>query len=414
MDRDARLAYIANKLRWLDEEAQSGGGEKKRVILMMSKPETEEALAGLDAIKFHPVSQNKDLVKSVPDKNLLLDERVVNISGVPNVSDIVIYPYTTAHVMERGLIETRTVPRSRAEIWHRARSSHGLGNRPQAYLLITKDELKSFPEDYQFSETHILHLHSVLLRGMLLWEGCSVVELPLSLHRNMFGVDEMVQRLYWQGLITMDCANVRADVSNGLGFLYGDAGLTDVGRHAARLLTLGRIESVNSACLLGQLLSKEGREQFGLILEGPVIDAIFALSAITETTDGHNTLSNAVMLTDEDKPRPHQWYKDSLSGVAADQVFREPIWLAVAIWQKLRDNRKWRGYWQAFEQTMCQGAHDLIKANQNSLAISRHISIHLDITLEKMKKALATDMPLPELEQNSRLTAQNVPSILHL
>lgn len=226
MDIHTRLALVADKLSELNKNIQGGGNGNNNTILIMSNTDADHVLRGLNSVEFVPVTKGSDIMNN-SNKNLRFDERVVNIGGVPGIGHLVLYPYTTAHIVERGKEGEciGRIPRPVAEIWHRTRTLDVSGSRSQVHLICRKEDIQAFPEER-------------------------------------------------------------------------------------------RIESVNSACLLGQLMSGGGRKRFGLTLEGPVVDSIFAIAAVTETHNGLTHLESIEMLGET--PVSNEWYKNTLSGVAAD------------------------------------------------------------------------------------------------
>ncbi|ROV89445.1 hypothetical protein VMCG_10234 [Cytospora schulzeri] len=403
VDQAARLSLVADKLSELGKKAQSAG-DKKRILLLMDKTDANMIINGPGMIKLQALENYSQLKNEGVDMNFTLDKRVVNISSVDNVGAIVVYPYTTAYVAERGQagLCKGTVPRSRKEMCYRTQFSCGSDFQPQIHYMMRSEELQDFPEDDEHSEAHTMHLPSVLLRGFLLWEDVPFAEMPVNLpyDKRVF-VKEQIGRLIRPGLIRVKCFNPLPDLVF-LGKFYGDAVLTDVGRKTAMVLLMGNVESLNSACLLGQLMSKEGRDRVGLALDSAVIDAIFTIAAVTETYDGVTHLGYDVSLSHEGDPGRRDWYKKTLTGVAADYVCRGPIWLAVAIWQKLRDDANWRGDAQAFDTNT---RPDNLTVNRGSIVISSHGSMRWDGALEKMKNVRVPDVPPPELRQNASLTA---------
>lgn len=96
MDRDARLALVADKLRELGKKVQSQSDEdKKRILLVMDCLDVEDILGSLSGIKFQ-VLEGHDQLTKCPDDNFIIDRRIANIGAVPYVGDVVLYPYTTA------------------------------------------------------------------------------------------------------------------------------------------------------------------------------------------------------------------------------------------------------------------------------------------------------------------------------
>lgn len=57
---------------------------------------------------------------------------------------------------------------------------------------------------------------------------------------------------------------------------------------------------------------------------------------------------------------------------------------------------------------MQRGVRDVYRMNNGPLSISRYKSVQWDMALDTMMQVRITDMPSPELDQDSRLTAQDL------
>ncbi|KAK7747274.1 hypothetical protein SLS53_001527 [Cytospora paraplurivora] len=307
---DERLALVADRIYELGKKIHSGEDERKRILLVMDKPELGTVCETLNShessgrISINIISSPSDL-GPLHDENIALVEGASYIGRVSNVSDIMVYPYTSAFIREHD----QTV--------------FGAGVNPEIHFLALKDECNKLPLEDETSLAHTEHL-------------------PQSLH---------------------------------------------------------------SACLLGRLMVKKVRYHVGLTLESAVIDAIYAIAAVTETTRGLTNLQRAIALVDKGNTGPRKWYTRSLLGVGADQVHRGPIWLAVAIWQRFRYDTNWRGDWRAFEEAITSRKDELY-LNAEHIFVSRYSSLDWDAAFERIKGFKVLGMIPPELRGNSRLTRQ--------
>ena len=109
-----------------------------------------------------------------------------------------------------------------------------------------------------------------------------------------------------------------------------------------------------------------------------VVNAILSLAVVTESLNGATRI-NEVIALQKDISGDDEWYNTELYGVAAGEVWRGPIWLAVAIWQKLRDNYLWRVPFDDYDE---ESQDDRLELNNGELLVYPYRSYEWDTAFE--------------------------------
>ncbi|KAG8166206.1 hypothetical protein KVR01_004758 [Diaporthe batatas] len=165
--------------------------------------------------------------------------------------------------------------------------------------------------------------------------------------------------------------------------LYERMTLTPLGRTTAVVLMKG-VRSLHSAHLLAQLLDTEQETQALNKTSSPVVEAILALSVLTEVNASDITTLFPCIKVEDWSRGDMAWYDNKFRGISKRVVGRGPLWLAVGLWHILMTDNSLRG--------------PLSHLNEASISIHVEKTTQWDLRLSKLSKICTTLLDMDKVD----------------
>lgn len=332
-----------------------------------------------------------DLRKQGP-RHILWHSHFIQTGPVAEVSGIFVDREKSAWVYDKGRTQVvlgRT-PRSRAEIRLVEDIKTPNAVVPDLYYAMSKAELEALPEVPQQPPAWTNDYMKTLLSCIDWCPGCPVKDMPIRLPEYRV-VEEYLRRLERQQLIEFQAPLERYEHR-----AYGTWKLTAYGSKVVDILLSAVVQDFHVACLLGRLLCAESSVSTNLIKSPAIDDAITMLAAVLEPSRVTNrTIFFQTIKLQKDVS---SGFLAQVVGIAQPFIRRGPIWMAVAVWQKLRTDFNWRvSPLEAFQAIRCESKYVV-----DNVVIERLQSFHWDDIFTSINHALPQIGP--SLRPDSRLT----------
>lgn len=331
------------------------------------------------------------------------------VGCVGNLSDVLVYPWTSGWEMREGQPVFCGYPhgvgRTQEEVRYRSRHIHDTFPNPRSFVILEEEKFTELPALSERIPAHTVDLAAMLVCSKLLWPRTTIYEVPASMPQNRELLMDQLNILVMKGIleVTPDDSTLPAESEQSI--LTMKTSLSTMGRTTARFLVQSFV-SPHSAHLLGQLLDPDMPDSALSPTSEAVVNAILSLIAVTETCDGVSSLNKAIDLWDLGRG-PKAWYSEELRGIGAGQAWRGPIWLALAIWQRLRSDPTWRD-----EEDLYDDGND----NDHYLTLNKgQIAVHLPSTFDwdrafqsAVDAAKTHGLNPPELSDTAHLTDEEM------
>lgn len=337
---------------------------------------------------------------------LLLDPGMSYVGCIGNLRGVIIRPYTSVGWTMCDGQPARCYPyriaRSQAEIHFYTRYMHEFVE-PEAVIMQNEEQFNTLPAVCD-SPAHTVDLAALLICCKLLWPRTAIAKVPVYLPRDKQGLLNQVQILGMKGILATSSGKSTPLDQPELSMLDTKTVLTTTGKIAATL-SASTMNRPHSAHLLAQLLDPDGPDAALSPTSEAVVSAIVSLAAVTESVSGATIINEAITLQKDEKG-DDEWYNTELYGVGAGEAWRGPIWLALAIWQRLRTDHTWRAPFDNYDEVV----HDLrLFLNNGELLVNLSLSYYWDtVYLTAVEAAHARGLDWSNLSDTARLTDEEM------
>lgn len=402
-----KLRFFENKSprESLAKSPGTGNGHiesRRRVLLVMDGYELPDDIM--------PQSlDNLDLVSNGELEFPLLDVGMSYVGDISNLRGVIIWPYTSAgwemcEGQPTRCSDLHRMARSQAEVYYYSRYMHDTVDA-EAAIMQTEEEFNiNLPAICYTPPAHTVDLNALLICCKLVWPSTAIDKLPVYLSKDKQTLASQVQILVMKGILETSLGKSGPLDHSELSILDRKTALTNTGKTTAAL-SVSTIESPHSAHLLAQLLDPISPDSALSQRSEGVVNAILSLAVVTESLDGVTRINEVVALQ-KDLRGDDEWYNTELDGVGAWEVWRGPIWLALAIWQKLRVNYLWRVPFADYDEEV----HDhCLTLNNGELHVYPYRTYEWDTAFETIVDAAhARGLDMPDLSDTARLTAEEM------
>lgn len=404
---DVKLRFFENQSprESLVKPPRTGNGHnesRRRVLLVMDGYELPDDIV--------PQSlDSSDLVSTGELELPVLDVGMSYVGGISGLRGVIIWPYTSAGwEMCKGqptrCSDLHRMARSQAEVYYYSRYMHDTDDAEAAIMQTEEEFNTSLPAICDTPPAHTVDLTALLICCKLVWPSTAIAKLPVYLPQDKQALTSQVQTLVMKGILEISPGKSTPLDPSELSILDTKTALTNTGKTTAAL-SVSTIDSPHSAHLLAQLLDPNGPDPALSQASEAVVNAILSLAVVTESLDGATRI-NEVIALQKDTFGDDEWYNTELYGVGAGEVWRGPIWLALAIWQKLRDNYLWR---VPFEDYDDEAHDDRLTLNNGELHVYPYRTYEWDTAFETIVDAAhARGLDMPDLSDTARLTAEEM------
>lgn len=382
---------------------ENGHGEsRRRVLLVMDGYELPDDIMpqSLDSV---------DLVNTGELEFPLLDMGTSYVGGISGLRGVIIWPYTAegwemCEGQPTRCSALHRMPRSQAEVYYYSRYMHDTVDAEAAIMQTEEEFNTSLPAICNTSPAHTMDFTALLICCKLVWPSTAIAKLPVCLPQDKQALTSQVEILVMKGILEASPGKSRPLDHCELSILDTKTALTNTGKITASL-SVTDIDSPHSAHLLAQLLDPNGQDPALSQTSEAVVNAILSLAVVTESLNGATRINEVISLQ-KDIRGDDEWYNTELYGVGAGEVWRGPIWLALAIWQKLRDNYLWRVPFDDYDEE-CQD--DRLDLNNGELHVLPYRTYEWDTAFEIIvDRAHARGLDFPDLSDTARLTAEEM------
>lgn len=343
-------------------------------------------------------------------EHIAVDQGMSYVGCVGNLSDVLICPYTSGWRVSEGQPVfcgyPHRIARSQAEVHYRSRYIHETFLNPRHFVMQAEEDFNTLlPALCETSPAHTVDLTAVLICCKLLWPRTAMAEVPVCMPQDTQLLAEHLDSLVMKGILEATHDDITPSTESELSILDTKTSLTIVGRTTA-LSLVESFQSPHSAHLLAQLLDPNGPDSALSPTSEAVVNAILSLIAVTETYNGATFLNEIICLGDLNKG-PEAWYNAELHGVGAGEAWRGPIWLALAIWQRLRSDSAWRDSEDSYDGE--DAGNHYLALNQGKITVHIPSTFDWDRAFESAVDAAKTrGINPPDLADEARLTAEEM------
>lgn len=402
-----KLRFFENQSprEYLVKPPVTGNGHsesRRRVLLVMDGYELPDDIMpqSLDSL---------DLVSTGELEFPLLNLGMSYVGGISNLRGVIIWPYTSAgwemcEGQPTRCSDLHRMARSQAEVYYYSRYMHDTVDAEAAIMQTEEDFNTSLPAICDTPPAHTVDLTALLICCKLVWPSTAIDKLPVYLPQDKQALTSQVQILVMKGILETSPGKSGPLDHSELSILNTKTALTNTGKTTATL-SVSTIHSPHSAHLLAQFLDPNGPDPALSQTSEAVVSAILSLAVVTESLNGATRINEVVALQ-KDLPGDDEWYNTELDGVGAEEVWRGPIWLALAIWQKLRVNYLWRVPFKDYDEEV----HDIrLDLNNGELIVYPYRTYEWDTAFETIVDAAhARGLDMPDLSDTVRLTAEEM------
>lgn len=172
---------------------------------------------------------------------------------------------------------------------------------------------------------------------------------------------------------------------SGGDLLHSNLWLTDLGEDVLTITKDRALQSIHAKSLVAQLLPAVRDGNISWLSGSPAVaDAILSLATIIETND-HMTLIE-VIVVDVAEEYAEVGFEGRTTGIAAELYRRGPVWLAVLLWHRMRQDESWR----PVDRAVCTHkdfAGKFVRwVSNNKIAIDRMASFGWDDIWDRLRR----------------------------